>query len=133
MKKSPRFQLIGAQHNAVRWRLLGGNNTSLGLGAITYSGSPECLAGIRRLRAHLGGARAEFSHTGGGQWRWLLYADAELVALAGHAYGRKIEAKHGLERFLAAVPVATILGDDERIADWRAKYRIGTADNPRSP
>ncbi|WP_020666568.1 YegP family protein [Amycolatopsis nigrescens] len=125
MAKKPRFQLVGAPGNTTRWRLLGGNNVSLGSGAVNYRDNRECVAAIHWLRENLDSTRAEYSHNSGGTWRWLLYADAGLVALASHPYGRKIEARHGLERFWAAAPSADVLDSREKVADWRAKYRIG--------
>ncbi|QWF83402.1 DUF1508 domain-containing protein [Amycolatopsis sp. CA-230715] len=130
MTKTPRFQLIGAANDKVRWRLLGGNNASLGTGAGSYRGPQECLTAIQWLKENLAKTRAEFSHASGGKWRWLLYADAELLAMASHAYGRKIEAKHGLERFLAATPGAVVLTGSASIADWRTKYKV---DSPEAP
>ncbi|GAA1968431.1 DUF1508 domain-containing protein [Amycolatopsis minnesotensis] len=130
MKKTPRFQLIGAANDKVRWRLLGGNNASLGTGAGSYRGAAECINAIQWLKDNLTTTRAEFSHASGGKWRWLLYADAELLAMANHAYGRKIEAKHGLERFLAATPEAVVRTGGASIADWRTKYKMNSPEAP---
>ncbi|RZQ59680.1 DUF1508 domain-containing protein [Amycolatopsis suaedae] len=129
MARTPRFQLVDSA-NGTRWRLLGGNNLSLGGSAGTFRDATECAGAILRLRATVAGLTAEFSHTSGGSWRWLLYADAELVAVAGRGYGRKVEARQGLDRFRAAVPVAGLPGE-ERIADWRTKYRMDTRPGSR--
>jgi hypothetical protein len=117
----PRFQLIDAAGETVRWRLLGGNNLSLGSGSIAYQNSGDCLAGIEFLRANLDSLEIEFSHDSGSRWRWMLYSGAELVAVASHFYGRRIEAQHALDRFRAAVPGVVETGDHGRVADWRSK------------
>jgi uncharacterized protein YegP (UPF0339 family) len=121
MSSRPRFQLIEAAGETVRWRLLGGNNLSLGSGSVSYRTAQDCLAGIESLRADLDGLHTEFSHDNGARWRWMLYDGAELVAVASHFYGRRIEAQRGLDRFRAAVPEVAENSDHGRIVDWRAK------------
>jgi hypothetical protein len=114
----PRFQLIGGRADAVRWRLLGTNNVSLGLSFIDYASSEECVAAIRWLCVNVGRTRLELKHDNGVRWRWLLYAGAEAVAKAGHAYGRRIEAKRAHERFVAGVTtVVTLSGEGRGIED----------------
>jgi len=123
MSRKSRFQLVGAPLDTTTWRLLGGNNISLGSGAIHYADAAECVAAIEWLQANLAMARTEFSHASGGRWRWLLYVDRMLLATASHAYGRRIEARRGLDRFLVAAPVAPVLAANGKVADWRRKYR----------
>jgi hypothetical protein len=122
MSRKSRFQLVGAPLDTTTWRLLGGNNISLGSGAIHYADAAECVAAIEWLQANLAMTRTEFSHASGGRWRWLLYVDRKLLATASHAYGRRIEARRGLDRFLVAAPVAPVLAANGKVADWRRKY-----------
>ncbi|MEU4522091.1 hypothetical protein AB0F52_25645 [Amycolatopsis sp. NPDC024027] len=53
---------------------------------------------------------------------WLCAA-AGPVAVATHAYGRRIEAEHGLECLRTAVAAADTVRDVETIVDWLTKYR----------
>jgi hypothetical protein len=122
MSRKSRFQLVGAALDTTTWRLLGGNNISLGSGAIHYADAAECVAAIEWLRANLALTRTEFSHASGGRWRWLLYADRKLIATASHAYGRRIEARRGLDRFLVAAPVAPVIAANGKVTDWRRKH-----------
>jgi hypothetical protein len=120
----PRFQLIGGPPEACRWRLLGTNNVSLGLGSVAYPGTTECVAAIRWLCENLGRTRMEFSHHNGIRWRWLVYAGAEPIAVSSHAYGRRIEAKHGYERFVIGVEMATALAGDGKIVGLPSRHRL---------
>lgn len=124
MSRASRFQLISARSDTTTWRLLGGNNICLGASAIRYRGAAECVTAIGWLRANLPSTRAEFSHASGMRWRWLLYADNVVIAAASHPYGRRIEAKHALDRFLAAAPVAALVTSGGKVADWRKKYHV---------
>ncbi|WP_033289210.1 hypothetical protein [Amycolatopsis jejuensis] len=121
--RTPRFQLIGGPGDATRWRLLGTNNASLGLGTVDYRNGRECVAAIQWLCANLAQTRMELVHDHGVDWRWVLRAGAGPIAAASHAYGRRIEAKRGYERFVVATGKAAELAADGRITDWRAKYR----------
>lgn len=124
MSRSSRFQLISARSDTTTWRLLGGNNICLGTSALRYHDVAECVTAIAWLRTKLPSSRAEFSHSNGMKWRWLLYADNVAIATASHAYGRRIEAKHGLDRFLAAAPEAPLITSGGKVADWRKKYGV---------
>ncbi|MFE0026262.1 DUF1508 domain-containing protein [Amycolatopsis sp. NPDC059021] len=127
--KKPRFQLVQTGSETLRWRLLGGNNTSLGTSALDYHRTEDCLASISWLGAHLDDLTAEFGHAGGGRWRWRLRNGTEAVAVAAHAYGRRIEAQRGLDRFRTATGEATTDGRIETITDWRKKYRMNSREN----
>ncbi|MFC4086482.1 DUF1508 domain-containing protein [Amycolatopsis samaneae] len=113
----------------MRWRLLGGNNTSLGTSALDYRRSEDCLASISWLSVHLGELTAEFGHAGGGRWRWRLRSGTDAVAVAAHAYGRRIEAQRGLDRFRAATKEATTTEKIETVIDWRKKYRMNSRES----
>lgn len=123
-RRTPRFQLIGGRGEATRWRLLGSNNASLGLGTVDYRGGDECVAAVQWLCANLGRTRLELTHDHGIDWRWVLHAGTGSVATASHAYGRRIEAKRGYERFAIAAGEAAESAVDGRITDWRTKYRL---------
>ncbi|MFJ7212988.1 DUF1508 domain-containing protein [Amycolatopsis sp. NPDC098790] len=121
-RTGPRFQLVQTEQRTVRWRLLGGNNASLGAGAAECAGPPECLSAIALLKARLDVLSVDFRHVSGGRWRWTLHWDGESVAEATHAYGRRIEAHRGLDRFRLAAGTAGV-EDIETVVDWRQKYR----------
>ncbi|UKD58842.1 MULTISPECIES: DUF1508 domain-containing protein [Amycolatopsis] len=123
-RRTPRFQLIGGPGNATRWRLLGTNNASLGLGTVDYRNGEECVAAIQWLCANLPRTRMELTHDHGIDWRWVLRAGSGTIASASHAYGRRIEAQHGYERFVAAIADAAEFAAEGRITDWRTKYRL---------
>ncbi len=123
MKKNPRFQLVQTGEETIRWRLLGGNNVSLGSAPTDYPRAEECLVAITWLRAHITDLTSDFSHLSGGRWRWRLRDGDLLVAIATHAYGRRIEAQRGLDRFRSATTEAPTGEGIETIADWRRKYR----------
>ncbi|MEC3979221.1 DUF1508 domain-containing protein [Amycolatopsis sp. H20-H5] len=129
MKKNPRFQLVRTGTDTVRWRLLGGNNVSLGSGACEYARTEDCLAAIDWVGHHHTELTGEFSHSSGGRWRWRLRSDTELIAVASHAYGRRIEAQRSLERFHAGVAEAISGQEIDTIADWRTKYARHSQDN----
>ncbi|GAB3567791.1 DUF1508 domain-containing protein [Amycolatopsis endophytica] len=122
--RTPRFQLIGGHDGSTRWRLLGSNNVSLGLGVVDYRDSTECATAIQWLCRNLSRTRMDLTHLNGIQWRWVLHSGSGPIATATRPYGRKIEAKRGYERFVAAVGIAAESGSDGRILDWRAKYRL---------
>jgi hypothetical protein len=123
-RRAPRFQLIGGRGEATRWRLLGSNNASLGLGTVDYRSGDECVAAVQWLCANLGRIRVELTHDHGIDWRWVLHAGNGPIATASHAYGRRIEAKRGFDRFsLAAGEAAKSVGEG-RIMDWRTKYPL---------
>ena len=106
----------------LRWRLLGGNNVSLGAGAADCARPAECLTAITVLRTHMDLLGTDFRHVSGGRWRWLLRLDGVSIAEATHAYGRRIEAQRGLDRFRAAATTASV-ENIETVVDWRHKYR----------
>lgn len=117
----------------MRWRLLGGNNVSLGAGVAECAEATDCLAAIMLFRTRLDGLSADFRHVSGGRWRWLLRWDGEAVAEATHAYGRRIEAQRGLDRFRLAATAASV-EDIETVVDWRQKYRRNNpGDSARPP
>jgi hypothetical protein len=122
LRTGPRFQLVRTEQQTLRWRLLGGNNVSLGAGVADCAGTLECLTAIKLLRARLDVVSADFRHVSGGRWRWVLRWDGEPVAEATHAYGRRIEAQRGLDRFRVAAVTAGV-EDIETVVDWRQKYR----------
>ncbi|MCR6487369.1 YegP family protein [Amycolatopsis sp. OK19-0408] len=121
-RTGPRFQLVRIGPQSMRWRLLGGNNASLGAGVAECAAPPECLLAITVLRARLDVLSADFRHVSGGRWRWSLRWDGEPVAEATHAYGRRIEAQRGLDRFRVAAVTAGV-EDIETVVDWRQRYR----------
>ncbi|OLZ45156.1 YegP family protein [Amycolatopsis keratiniphila] len=121
--KNPRFQLVQTGEQTLRWRLLGGNNVSLGSAPDDYPRAEECLVAIAWLSTHISELTSDFSHLSGGRWRWRLHTGDRLVAIASHAYGRRIEAQRGLDRFRSATTEASIGEGIETIADWRRKYR----------
>ncbi len=123
MRKNPRFQLVQTGDETLRWRLLGGNNVSLGSAPSDYPREQDCLAAIAWLGVHVPELTSEFSHSSGGRWRWRLRAGDQLIAVASHAYGRRIEAQRGLDRFRSAATEASTDDGIETIADWRRKYR----------
>jgi hypothetical protein len=123
--KNPRFQLVRTGPATIRWRLLGGNNVSLGSAARDFARTTDCLAAIDWLGGHLDELTVEFAHAGGGRWRWRLRTEDDVVATATHAYGRRIEAQRGLDRFRLAAADATTQGV-ETISDWRTKYRTNS-------
>ncbi|MEV6911082.1 DUF1508 domain-containing protein [Amycolatopsis sp. NPDC051071] len=127
MKKNPRFQLIQTGEKTIRWRLLGGNNVSLGSAPADFPRAGECLAAITWLHAHIAELTSDFSHLSGGRWRWRLRSGDRVVAIASHAYGRRIEAQRGLDRFRSATTEAAVGEGIETIADWRRKYRRDSA------
>lgn len=122
-KGGPRFQLVQTEQRTLRWRLLGRNNVSLGTGTAEHARAVDCVASIAWLKSHLDVLRADFSHVSGGRWRWRLGTAENPVAEATHAYGRRIEAQRGLERFRLAVREAAVDTGAEALADWRRKYR----------
>ncbi|WP_236795422.1 DUF1508 domain-containing protein [Amycolatopsis sp. GM8] len=124
MSRLPRFQLISGQSDATRWRLLGANNVSLGVGAIDYADVAECLAAIKWLCGNIDRTRVEFKHHSGIQWRWVIHDDTGAIATASHPYGRRIEARRAFDRFVSAVGTATAYSENGKISDWRTKYRI---------
>ncbi|WP_410626741.1 DUF1508 domain-containing protein [Amycolatopsis sp. cmx-8-4] len=126
LRSRPRFQLVQTEQRTLRWRLLGGNNVSMGAGVADCARAAECLADIAALKAHLNSLSTDFRHISGGRWRWLLRLDEVPVAEATHAYGRRIEAQRGLDRFRVAATTAGI-EDIETIVDWRQKYRRNPA------
>jgi uncharacterized protein YegP (UPF0339 family) len=126
VKRDPRFQLVRTGQDRVHWRLLGANNVSLGAAATDFTRVADCLTAIGWLRAHIDEPAAEFAHAGGGRWRWRLRATDGPVALATHAYGRRIEAQRGLDRFRTAVAAADAAREVETIVDWRTKYRTNS-------
>lgn len=127
MTKNPRFQLVQTGDETIRWRLLGGNNVSLGSAADDFPDADDCLSAISWLNANVVELTSEFSHSSGGRWRWRLRSGEQVVAVASHAYGRRIEAQRGLERFRAAAAEAVMGEEIETIADWRRKYRMNSA------
>ncbi|WP_414940990.1 DUF1508 domain-containing protein [Amycolatopsis sp. cmx-11-51] len=129
MRKNPRFQLVQTGEETIRWRLLGGNNVSLGSAPADYPRAEECLVAITWLSTHIVELTSDFSHLSGGRWRWRLHTDNRIVAIASHAYGRRIEAQRGLDRFRSATAEAAIGEGIETIADWRRKYRRNSAGN----
>jgi len=128
LRNGPRFQLVLTEQQTLRWRLLGGNNVSLGTGVAACARPPECLTAITLLRARLDLLSADFRHVSGGRWRWLLRWETESVAEATHAYGRRIEAQRGLDRFRVAAATASV-EDIETVVDWRQKYRRNAGDD----
>jgi len=130
VKRDPRFQLVRTGPDRVHWRLLGGNNASLGAAATDFARVADCLSAIGWLRAHLDEPSVEFAHASGGSWRWRLRAADGPVAVATHAYGRRIEAQRGLDRFRTAVVAADTARVVETIADWRTKYRANARPAP---
>ncbi|WP_326835431.1 DUF1508 domain-containing protein [Amycolatopsis rhabdoformis] len=102
--------------------MLGSNNASLGLGAVDYRSAEECVAAIRWLCTNLPRTRLELVHDHGIDWRWVLRAGATPVAIASHAYGRRIEATRGHDRFVTAMRQAAEFAADGRIVDGRTKY-----------
>ncbi|OLZ46358.1 DUF1508 domain-containing protein [Amycolatopsis coloradensis] len=133
MKKNPRFQLVRTGEETIRWRLLGGNNVSLGSAPADYPRAEECLAAITWLSTHITDLTSDFSHLSGGRWRWRLHTDDRIVAIASHAYGRRIEAQRGLDRFRSATTEAAIGEGIETIADWRRKYRHNSPGQSPNP
>lgn len=133
MKKNPRFQLVQTGEETIRWRLLGGNNVSLGSAPADYSRAEDCLVAIAWLNAHIAELTSDFSHLSGGRWRWRLRADDHIVAIATHAYGRRIEAQRGLDRFRSATTEAPVGEGIETIADWRRKYRRNSGEHSPNP
>jgi len=123
VKRDPRFQLVRTGHDRVHWRLLGGNNTSLGAAARDFARAADCLSAIGWLADHLDEPTVEFAHASGGRWRWRLRVAGNPVAVATHAYGRRVEAQRGLDRFREAVAAADPTRAVETIVDWRTKYR----------
>lgn len=121
-RNGPRFQLVRTEQRTLRWRLLGGNNVSLGAGVTECTEPRECLGAIALVRARLDVLSADFRHVSGGRWRWSLRWHGESVAEATHAYGRRIEAQRGLDRFRAAAVTADV-ENIETVVDWRRKYR----------
>ncbi len=69
--------------------------------------------------------RFQFVRTGPETIRWRLRTEDVVVATATHAYGRRIEAQRGLDRFRIAAADATTQGV-ETISDWRTKYRTNS-------
>jgi hypothetical protein len=128
MTKNPRFQLVRTSTETVRWRLLGGNNVSLGSGASDYRLTEDCLTAIAWVSQHIDSLTSEYSHSSGGRWRWRLRGDDNVVAVASHAYGRRIEAQRSLERFRAAIVEAHSEHTIDTVADWRTKYRRHSPD-----
>ncbi|MEA5366808.1 DUF1508 domain-containing protein [Amycolatopsis sp., V23-08] len=126
LRSRPRFQLVQTEQRTLRWRLLGGNNVSLGAGVADCARETECLAAITVLKAHMELLSTDFRHISGGRWRWLLKLDGVSVAEATHAYGRRIEAQRGLDRFRLAAMTASV-EDIETVVDWRQKYRRNSA------
>jgi uncharacterized protein YegP (UPF0339 family) len=122
MRKNPRFQLIRMNEERFFWRLLGGNNASLGSGSIGYRDVESCVAGIAWLNDNIAELQADLHHKSGASWRWLLHSDHKILAIASHEYGRRIEASRSLDRFRAAVTAAAVSAEPETIVDWRAKY-----------
>lgn len=116
----PRFMLVGGGFGpaAARrpagfgWRLVGGNNYELGRSVTTADTVEECRAAVQRLKADVdvlttrvrrGAAEAA--------WVWVVEADGVAVAASGRAYQRQRECQYALDHFLAAVPLADIVGD----------------------
>ncbi|MEV5716905.1 DUF1508 domain-containing protein [Amycolatopsis mediterranei] len=130
MKRDPRFQLVQTGPDRVHWRLLGANNVSLGAAAQDFARVDDCLTAVGWLCVHLDEPVAEFAHASGGRWRWRLRVAAGPIAVATHAYGRRIEAQRGLERFHAAVAAADTAREVETIADWRTKHRANSRLTP---
>lgn len=98
---------------------------SLGAAANDFAHTSDCLAAIDWLSDHLDELTVEFAHASGGRWRWRLRTDNVVIAMATHAYGRRIEAQRGLDRFRAAADTASAHGV-ETIMDWRTKYRANS-------
>ncbi|MEU3624434.1 DUF1508 domain-containing protein [Amycolatopsis coloradensis] len=113
--------------------MLGGNNVSLGSAPADYPRAEECLAAITWLSTHITDLTSDFSHLSGGRWRWRLHTDDRIVAIASHAYGRRIEAQRGLDRFRSATTEAAIGEGIETIADWRRKYRHNSPGQSPNP
>jgi hypothetical protein len=89
----------------VAWRLLAGNNRSLGQSAGTFATLAECVAAATRLHdeARQAASSVLFDISMGRHWRWTVLLDGQPVAVAAHSYGRKLECARALEQFLELV------------------------------
>src|SRR5262249_48336344 len=89
----------------VAWRLLAGNNRSLGQSAGTFATLAECVAAATRLHheARQAASSALFDLFLGRHLRCTVLLDGQPVAVAAHSYGRKLECARALEQFLELV------------------------------
>lgn len=88
----------------VTWRVVAGNNRTLGRSAATFASLVACVEAATRLHREAGRADSSvlFDLTEG-HWRWTVGLAGAPVALSTHAYQRRIECARSLEQFLAAV------------------------------
>jgi hypothetical protein len=95
----------------VTWRLIAGNNRSLGRAAGMFGSTVDCIADADRLHREIGQAvgSIEFhstSPTGGSFWSWAAVVDGEPVATSTHNYQRRLECLRAQANFFAAAQIA---------------------------
>lgn len=115
-------------NGAAAWQLVSGNNRELGRSAVYHWGPDACLQAIAELVGSLAQTRTRLSRSPAtGLWTWVLTLDGEPVATSGRGYRREADARHGLEHFQRAVPVAEIRTQSRRVV-----WAIGAVSSPGS-
>lgn len=94
----------------IRWRLLAGNRRSLGTSGSEHVDVEGAVGQLGRLMAGTERARTRLlaAEGNGGQWRWELELDGELVARSSRTYLRRIECELAADQFLRLAAGASV-------------------------
>jgi uncharacterized protein YegP (UPF0339 family) len=103
------FQMYGpAETDAVRWRLLSGNNRDMGRGVLVYRDPEACRAGIAEILRRIDELEPAFVPESNNSWRWALRYRGEPIVMSGHPYDRKVRCREGYTHFLEHAPDASV-------------------------
>lgn len=101
-----RFQCFRVDQQQVRWRLLGGNNRVLGVGAEPLCDHSTALDEVDLVRKRIDEAEFALEHVHSGLWWWRMTVDDVEVARASRGFARRVDALLSCRRFKQRVPEA---------------------------
>jgi hypothetical protein len=104
----------------VVWMLVSPNNRPRGSGGSfheTYATCRDAVLHMRESRARI--KPLAYAAEASGQWTWRIDLDGDTVAVSSRSYLRVRECNYNLERFLCAVPTATIVAGTRSVRGGR--------------
>ena len=97
-------------NGGVVWMLVSPNNRPLGRGSTTFETYADCLDAVHRLRQRHDRLKPTASTVEAtGKWAWRIDLDGDTVAVSSRAYLRVRECHYNLDRFVEALPKASIV------------------------
>jgi hypothetical protein len=122
-----RYQCYHLGDGWVRWRLLGGNNRSLGVGWSVHADLAAAVAEIGVVRSSLRLPCFEVGRADDGRWSWVLAGEDGPLARGAQSFARRVDALLAAKRFMVRAEGASV---DPRLVVFEA-YRSGGRAGPR--